>query len=218
MPGFGMLTDTFDDGVRDPVLWSGSYGDVEEAGGRARVPCTTAFSAYQSAAVYTLTGSQVACRVYPPAAGGAAGEALAELLVITAVGGTDGGFSLNRVTGLLKLISRTGYADANEVVLTYDPVAHAWLRLREASGLLLWETSPDGGTWTARRTAPAAAWTADTNLSVILAGHRDSGSGDFAEFDNFNLLRRARLTSASPAGAALAPLERSAPAMSGSPA
>jgi hypothetical protein len=218
VPGFGMLTDTFDDGVRDPVLWAGSYGDIVEAGGRARVPCTTAFSAYQSAAAYTLAGSQVACRVYPPAAGGAAVEALAELLVITSVGGVDGGFSLNAATGQLKLISRVGYADAAEVVLTYDPAAHAWLRLREASGALLWETSPDGGTWTVRRTAPSPAWTAEANLSVILAGHRDSGSNDFCEFDNFNLLRRARLTPSSPAGPGLAPLKRSAPAMSGSPA
>lgn len=197
------------------MLWAGSYGDVIEAGGRARVPCRTDFSAYQSASAYTLTGSQVACRVYPPAAGGAAVEALAELLVITSVGGTDGGFSLNAATGLLKLISRVGYADGAEVVLTYDPAAHAWLRLREAAGLLLWETSPDGGTWTTRRTAPSPAWTAEANLSVILAGHRDSGAADFCEFDNFNMLRRALLSPSARPSAALAPLARAVPSMSG---
>jgi len=215
VPGFATLTDTFDDGVVDPVKWVGSYGDIEEAGGRARVPCTTAFSAYQSAVVYTLAESQVACRVYAPAAGGAAVEALAELLVVTSVGGTDGGFSINAVTGQMRLISRVGYADAGEVVLAYDPGAHAWLRLREAAGSLLWDTSTDGATWTTRRTAASPAWTADANLSVILAGHRDSGIDDFSEFDNFNVMRRARLTPAAPAAPALAPLARAVPTMSG---
>lgn len=215
MPRFGLLVDDFDDSVRDPLLWLGSYGDVEEAGGRARVPCTTAFSAYQSATAYTLTGSQVAARVYPPAAGGAAVEALAELLVITSVGGTDGGFSLNAVTGQLRCLSRVGYADPAEVSLAYDADVHAWLRLREADGQLLWDTSGDGATWTTRRTATAPAWTADTDLGVILAAHRDSGIDDFAEFDNFNQLRSARLSPAAPAAATLTPLTRAVPTMSG---
>lgn len=189
MPGFGMLQDTFDDGVRDPVLWSGSYGNVVESGGRARVPCTTDYSAYASATSYSLAGAQVACRVYPPAAGGAAVEALAEVLVLTSTGGTDAGFSLNAKTGQLKLISRVGYADPGEVALAYDPAAHAWVRLREGEGFLYWDTSPDGRTWTTRRTAASPAWTANTNLGVVLAGHRDSGTGDYSEFDAFNIVR-----------------------------
>lgn len=215
MPAFAALTDDFDDGVHDTVLWSGSYGDVDEADGRARVPCTTGYAAYASATVYTLAGSSLACRVYPPAAGGAAVEALAELLVITSTGGTDGGFSLNAATGQLRCISRVGYADGSEVVITYDPDVHAWLRLREADGQLLWDTSADGATWTTRRTAAAPAWTADTDLGVILAAHRDSGIDDFAEFDNFNQLRSARMSPAAPAAATLTPLTRAVPTMSG---
>lgn len=189
MPGFGLLQDSFDDGVRDPVLWSGSYGNVVEAGGRARVPCTTDYSGYASATVYSLADAQVACRVYPPAAGGAAAEALAEMLVLTSAGGTDAGFSLNAATGQIKLISRVGYGDPAEVALTYDPAAHAWVRLREGDGSLYWDTSPDGRTWTTRRTAVSPAWVSDTHLGVVLAGHRDSGTGDFSEFDNFNIVR-----------------------------
>ena len=195
MPGFGMLQDDFADGVRDPVLWSASYGDVTEAGGRARVPCTTAYSAYESALAYRLAGAQVACRVYPPAAGGALVEALAEVLVLSGTGGTDAGFSLNAVTGLLKLISRVGYGDGGEVSLTYSPTDHAWVRLREGVGSLHWETSPDGVTWTVRRTAASPAWVSNTNLSIVLAGHRDSGTGDVSEFDNFNIVRSGGLRS-----------------------
>ncbi|MGV4984517.1 hypothetical protein ACVB8X_13935 [Streptomyces sp. NRAIS4] len=214
MPALGTLVDDFDDGVRDPAKWPGSYGNIVEAG-RARVPCTTDYSAYASASVYTLAGSQVACRVYAPAAGGAAVEALAEVLVLSSVGGTDAGFSLNAVTGVLHLISRTGYADPNEVALTYSPSAHAWVRLREAAGTLAWDTSADGATWTTRRTAASPAWTADTALSVVLAAHRDSGTGDYSEFDSFNLLRKARLAAAARTAPILSHLARTGPGMSG---
>lgn len=215
MPGFGLLADNFDDGVRDPVLWSQSYGDLIEAGGRARVPCTTGYAAYATAPAYTLAGAQVACRVYAPAAGGAAVEALAEVLVITATGGTDAGFSLNAVSGQLKLISRTGYADPNEVVLTYAPAVHAWVRLREGAGTLAWDTSADGVNWTTRRTAPSPAWTSASNLALVLAGHRDSGAGDYAEFDSLNITRPGRCGPASRSSGHLGPYPRTAASMRG---
>lgn len=180
------LVDTFDDGVVDPVLWSHRYGDPVEVGGRGRVPCTTGFAAFQSAPVYTLAGSHVHARVWPPSAAGATTEAIAELLVLTTVGGTDAGFTVNAVGPTLKMADRSGYFDGSAVTIPYDPVAHAWLRLRETDGALLWETSPDGITWTTRRTSASPAWASDTTLSVALASHRDTGATDHAEFDTLN--------------------------------
>ncbi|WP_426568094.1 hypothetical protein [Streptomyces canus] len=214
MPGFGVLVDDFDDGVRDPAKWSGSYGAVEEGGGRARVPCTTGFSGYASAPQYSLAGSAVACRVYPPAAGGAAGEALAELFVLTPTAGTDVGFSANVVSGQLSCLSRGGFFDPAPVTVAYSPAVHAWLRLREADGVLRWETSADGRTWTTRRTIPSPAWVDDGDLAVVLAAHRDSGTSDFAAFDDFNLTR-ARMAGAARTGSSVAPLVRAGSAMRG---
>lgn len=215
MPGFGMLSDRFDAGVLDPARWPASYGDPVVQGGRLRVPCTTGYAACASASVYRLADAQVACRAYPPAVGGAVAEALAEILVITAVGGTDAGFSLNAATGQLRLVTRVGYADPGEVVLSYSPTVHAWVRLRDGDGFLYWDTSPDGVTWTTRRTAAAPAWTADSDLGVILAGHRDSGPDGVAEFDSFNITRPGRLGAASRTGAVVAPLQRRGPTLSG---
>ncbi|MDQ0842403.1 hypothetical protein [Streptomyces sp. V1I6] len=215
MPSFGMLRDDFDDGSRDVALWSGSYGDVVEEAGLARVPCSTAFSAYQSASVYSLAGSQVSCRVVAPAAGGATVEALAEVLVITGTSGTDGGFSLNAVTGQLSLVSRAGYFDGAAVTLTYSPTDHAWLRLREAAGVLYWETSPDGMAWTTRRSSVSPAWVSDVNLSVIMAGHRNNGADDYAEFDSFNITRAGVLTPSPQDVSGLGPLARTGATLSG---
>jgi hypothetical protein len=62
------------------------------------------------------------------------------------------------------------YEDADPATfITYDPVAHAFLRLREASGTIYWETAPDNGsglpgTWTVRA---SKAWSTFTNFDDI---------------------------------------------------
>lgn len=188
MPGFGMLQDDFQDGVLDPVLWSQSYGDPVEAGGRARVPCTTGYAAIRSASNYTLARSQVAARVFPPAAAGAT-SAASSLLVLSDTGGTDAGFLLDTAQAAMGLYLRVGYADGGALFPTYDPVAHAWLRLRHDGTSLYWETSPDGQTWTVRRTAAAPAWTTQATLSLLFEAHRDAGTDNVAEIDSVNISR-----------------------------
>ncbi|HET9599846.1 MAG TPA: hypothetical protein VFP65_30000 [Anaeromyxobacteraceae bacterium] len=46
----------------------------------------------------------------------------------------------------------------------YDPSAHAFWRLREASGTVLWETSPDGIAWAPLAALPASALGFSTDL------------------------------------------------------
>ncbi|MGW6009710.1 hypothetical protein [Streptomyces sp. NPDC055210] len=185
---FSALADTFGDGVVDPAKWPDSYdpGGFSETGGRARVACTTAYNAYASSEAYRLRESHVHVRMWPPAAGGATAEAWAQLLVQTVTLGTDAIFEVSAVSGNLIMAVRTGYFDPGQTAITYDPVAHAWLRIRETGGQLYWDTSPDGATWTNRRTATSPAWVSDTTLQVQLIAHRDGGTNDYAEFGSFN--------------------------------
>ncbi|MFI8294440.1 hypothetical protein ACIGCZ_00685 [Streptomyces nigra] len=183
-----MLQDSFDDGVLDPVRWSQSYGDPLEQGGRVRVPCTGGYAAARSASSYSLAWSQISARVYPPAPGGAS-TAACTLLVLTDTGGTDAGFLVDRAQGAMGLYMRVGYADGGALFPAYDPVAHAWLRLREAAGTLSWEASPDGRTWAVLRTAASPAWVGHTDLSLLFEAHRDAGADDFAELDSLNISR-----------------------------
>ena len=214
MPGFGMLVDDFGDNVRDPVLWSQSYGDPVEAGGRARIPCTTGYAAYRSASVYSLAWAQVAARVYPPAASGASTAAMS-FLVLSGTGGTDAGFLIDAAQTAMGLYLRVGYADGGALFLTYDPVAHAFLRLREDGGTLHWETSADGVAWTVRRTAASPAWVSQSTLSLLIEAHRDAGADDFAEADQLNTARPGGLAHGARTGAGLSHLARTAPTLSG---
>ncbi|MFK0062621.1 hypothetical protein ACIQTN_25765 [Streptomyces werraensis] len=186
----GALTDDFNDGAVDPARWPDSYltGGFGEVGGRARVACTTDYNAFASDTAYRLRESSAHVRMWPPAAGGAAVEAWAQLLIQTTTLGTDVIFEVSAVSGSLVMASRVGYADPGLVSIPYDPVAHAWLRIRETGGQLFWDTSPDGVTWTNRRTATSPAWVGDTTLQVQLIAHRDGGTADFAEFDSFNVV------------------------------
>ncbi|GGU62738.1 hypothetical protein [Streptomyces lavendofoliae] len=192
MPGFDTLQDTFDDGTIDPARWPQSYGDPIEVDGRAKIPCTVGYAGLRSASAYTLTGSGAFMRIYPPAANGAA-SAAASIFVQTASGGTDAGFLIDTAGNAVGLYLREGYADPGAVFLTYDPVAHAWIRIWETAGTLHWDTSPDGTTWTTHRTAATPAWASATDLSIVIEGHRDAGTPNYVEADNFNIAPYATL-------------------------
>jgi hypothetical protein len=209
-----MLQDGFDDGVVDPVLWSQSYGDPVEAGGRARVPCTTGFAGFRSGSIYSLAWSQVALRAYPPDPGGATTAALS-LLVLSDVGGQDAGFIVDRAQNAMGLYSRVGYADGGALFPAYDATAHAWLRLREASGSLYWEASPDGLAWTVLRTAVSPAWVSQSNLSWLMESHRDAGASNFGEVDNLNISRPGGLSASARTAAGLSPYARTGATLSG---
>ncbi|MFJ6566225.1 hypothetical protein ACIQNU_02305 [Streptomyces sp. NPDC091292] len=182
----GKLTDDFADGVVDSARWPESYGGVTETGGRARVPCGLDYAAYASGKAYRLTGSQVLCRLYPATGPGGVAEAWSQVLITTLTAGTDAVIEYNGIAGTLAMSSRVGYFDPDYLAIPYDPVAHAWVRIRESGGSLLWETSPDGVTWTTRRTSVSPGWVSDGTLQVQLIAHRDGGTPDFAEYASFN--------------------------------
>ncbi|WP_281155175.1 hypothetical protein [Streptomyces sp. HYC2] len=189
MPAVATIVDNFDAGTINTSLWTGNYGTVSQVGGRARVACTTDYSGFQSASAYTLAGSSVYVRVYPPAAGGATVDAWAQVKCLSGTAGTEIGFLINAATNKIRCVSNVAYWDATAVELTYDAAAHAYVRLSEAGGTVTWATSPDGTAWTTRRTLATPAWvTSSTTIALLLEAHRDAGTVDVAEFDNCNTL------------------------------
>lgn len=189
MPSLSTLTDNFNDNAIGPD-WGNSYGGVTETAGQARVPCGTGFAGYQTAYSWTLAGATFFVKVVTVPTAGAATECYCGVLVNSGTDGTRIGYTINTVTGLLRCKNDTGYFDPDVVEIAYDPVAHAFLRLREDGSNVYWDTSPDGTTWTNRRTLASPAWIAaavDT-CALDMSAHRDAGTVDYAAYDLFNTL------------------------------
>ncbi|MFE2047985.1 hypothetical protein ACFXAS_05720 [Streptomyces sp. NPDC059459] len=200
MPSLSTLVDNFNDSVIGPN-WGNSYGGCVEAGGRARVPCGLGYAGYQTAYSWTLAGATVYVQLATVPSAVGATEAYCGLLVNSGTGGTRLGFIYNAVTGLLRCTNETGYFDANSVNLTYNATTHKWLRLREDGTNVYWDTSTDGTTWTNRRTLATPAWVTagiDT-VALDMSAHRDAGTPDWAEYDNFNTLADGAVWSAAAA-------------------
>lgn len=203
MPLLTTLIDNFNDSIIG-ANWGNSYGGVTESGGKAHVPCTTGYAGYQTAYSWTLAGASFYVAVTAVPAPSTATEAYASVFVNApdiSTSGTRVGFVINTVTGQLKMSAETAYFDAGAVSIAYSATTHKFLRLRETGGNVLWDTSPDGTTWTNRRTLATPAWvTSSTSACALdLSAHRDAGTVDEAQYDLFNTLNDGAVSTASAA-------------------
>ncbi|MFD5577317.1 hypothetical protein [Streptomyces pseudogriseolus] len=190
MPLLTTLVDNFNDNVIGPN-WGDSYGGAVETGGRARVPLVAgAYAGYQTGRAWTLAGASVYLKLVTRPAASTGTDVSANFLVTSPVEGTSIGFKYNAVTNRLRMQSNVDYFDAAAVELAYDAVNHLWLRLREDGTNVYWDTSPNGSTWTNRRTLATPAWVtaAIDTCALDLYAYRDAGVTDYAEYDNVNTL------------------------------
>ncbi len=204
MPSLSSLVDNFNAATLSPE-WGNSYGGTAVVAGQARVPCTTGYAGCQTGYAWTLANAAFFVQVpATPDPVGATAEAYAAVTVQGTVEGTRVGFIINKVSGMLRCVSETNYWDDDAVEIAYDPVAHLFLRLAEDGTNLTWSTSPDGTTWTTRRTLATPAWIpADAELCALdMSAHRDAGVDDYAAFDYFNTLDDGAVSVGSGSGSA----------------
>lgn len=105
------------------------------SGGYAYVDTTTAN-------LYDLTGSEI----YWQASASAQSDLYGGVFNSTGNGGYA--FDINRGSPSRLRVDRGGTGNVFDV--SYDPVAHRQLKIREASGTIYFETAPIGGVWTTR--------------------------------------------------------------------
>ncbi|MFE6482392.1 LamG-like jellyroll fold domain-containing protein [Streptomyces sp. NPDC057757] len=179
-----MLGDDFDDNQVNTTLWPSNYGGASEVGGRMRVPVNVGTTAgYQSARVWLLTGSKLTAKLatIPAANGSSSGSA--SMWINSTTSGTRLGWSYNPVSGNLSAASQVGFSDGGATVISYSPISHAWLRVRESGGTVYWESSGDGFGWTVRRSLATPAWVGAQTQLVEFAATRTGGSADYIEWD-----------------------------------
>lgn len=155
-PKMSTLADTFDTAV-NPAVWTSSGTTGWDASGKraAVTELSSNYSRLISAIAYDLTESALFAKVTPPAAYTNSTETV---LAAKYAGGPfdpDGVYILIvGESGPPALVFRLRQGAANDETynMSYDPVAHAYLRIRHSGSTLYWDTSPDGSTWTNQRT------------------------------------------------------------------
>ncbi|MGP3636205.1 hypothetical protein ACTU45_23080 [Streptomyces sp. 24-1644] len=189
-----MLGDDFDDQRTDPTLWTASGGATETDEGRLRLPLVPGVvSRYTSTRQWTLTGAQLTVKLARVPAASGSSAASFSLYLHSATTGTRFRWYYNALGGgELRALSEVGSTDGAPVVLPYSPIDHAWVRIRETAGLVVWETSPDGWGWTVRRSISTPAWVGTDQIQVELAASRTGGTSDPAEVDLLGGLVRPR--------------------------
>lgn len=212
MPSLSTLIDNFNDDEIGPN-WGDSYGGVTETGGQARVPLVAgAYAGYQTGRAWTLAGATVYLKIPTLPAVSTGTDVGVHFMVTSAVDGTAIGFKINVVTGMLRMQSNVDYYDPAAVEIAYSAVTHLWLRLREDGTNVYWDTSPDGSTWTNRRTLATPAWVTSSidTCALDLFCFRDAGVTDHAAYDNVNTLSDGAVWTASSALTAESSLTSSA--------
>lgn len=190
-PPTSAAQDTFSAGTLADPPWTDSYGGADVTAGQARIPCahtagTPDWAGIQTPPSYRL--DDLYARITPAPVNGATVTCYTALAVTDqAVEGTSLHARIDVVTGLLRLESNVDYFDETAVELTYDPDAHAWLRITRSGSNILWQTSPDAATWTTRRTLAAPSWCNYGGVDVLVESARDGGTNNFAYVDAVNV-------------------------------
>lgn len=184
------LKDAFEDGVIGPAWSPAAFGSsfVAEAGGEFVVSFTDptlarTYSGIRSQERFDLTDCQILVRVTQvpdPAT-----HAYAQLFADTAEGYlevlTDGGeLLMKRVQGAQHTVLGS---------LPYDPVEHLYWRLREQSGVIYWETSPDAQVWQIQASEPDVLPLSSVEIGLAAGAYQDEPVFPGAShFDDLNLL------------------------------
>lgn len=78
-----------------------------------------------------------------------------------------------------------GVADSTNIA--YSSTNHRWLRLRESGGTIFWDTSPDGVTWTNRRSKTAKLTLTNICIGFMGGCYASEATPGTAILDNVNL-------------------------------
>ena len=165
-------------------LWASFTGGASVTGGRARIPLTPGVtSTMVSARQWKLPGASVCARLTTVPTSNGSSVSRSNFFVESTTAGTRLGWQHNVSTGKLRAVNLVGDVDGAPTDLDFSAIDHRWMRIRETSGLVYWETSPDGWDWTVRRTLATPAWVTSQSLVVSLNATRTGGTGDYAEWD-----------------------------------
>lgn len=161
-------TDTLVDdfATQDSLKWAGWGGNVSYGSQQVAITPTSIYSGLVSASKYDLTSSSFTAKLVQRASRG--NNTIENVLQAS----MDSSNYMSFVISSVSLIARERAAGVNsDLGVTYNATNHAYLRLREASGTLYWEASPDGSAWTVIRSKTRAMSNPTSVLLKLQAGY-----------------------------------------------
>jgi hypothetical protein len=181
------LVDNFNDGVRGPQ-WQRAYQTggctLSEVGGYAVITPSSVVDecGYQSSTAFDLRGDSVDTYAFQVIRPGAT-QAYTFLSVVAF---NQDDVNITESSGTLEAQQRIGGVSTTVGSAPYNATTHAWWRIREANGNIIWETSPDGAAWS--MLAMAAEPFSPSAVSVIVGGGLAGGLANpgMARFNNVN--------------------------------
>lgn len=180
-----MMGDTFDSAAADPSMWPIVEGGAAWVNGRLRLPLVSGVTArVASVREWKLAGASLPVKLPPvmPAVNGSSAASI-NFWIYSETAGQRLRWSFVVTTGLLRAASEVSGADGGIVYVPYDPAQHVWVRFRETSGTLYFETSPDGWDWAVERSLPTPAWVTTDTVRVEFTASRTGGTADYVEWD-----------------------------------
>jgi hypothetical protein len=178
-PTVSTFVDNF--ATADTGKWTSFPAEAVVTGGQLQLTSGLGYPRIITLSRYSLIGSELVAELV-----GSAG-APSEDYILVRKDTTDAlGFVVAGASGARVLQLANYGPGASLPTVTYDPVAHRWLRLTESGGTVTWWTSPDRSTWTSQRTL--AAPFALTSLTVeIMAGYAGTAPTGPMIVDNINV-------------------------------
>jgi hypothetical protein len=183
--GVGALAEDFDDGTLDRRFWVDENGSATLQDGQLVLwlPADQgACSHFGSHHAYDLTGRALGLELVSLAA--PAADAAFRFWVH---GPAGKGLEITIDDEMVQYIAQDGESFSTLASQRYDATLHRFLRIREASGTVYWETSSDGTEWTERAKKPTAELFDIRYVSFEIAG-QNSGNGTAGEFRVDNLI------------------------------
>lgn len=185
------LTDNFDDNSSSGS-WSdssGGGGTIAEQNQRVELDISggSQFAQRESASSYDITASAMYARVIRVPNGASLWPHIT-FAALDAQGDGYGWYSDLGVSLRARRWYASGASETDAIALTHDDTDHAWLRIREASGTMYWETAPDSGgspgTWTVQASESTHADFAPSAMKARMRAA--SGLAGEVYFDGFN--------------------------------
>ena len=180
------LTDNF--ATKDTVKWNWTSGCSVVNGQYLKIiPGINANQAITSNGYFNLQNSsaEVCCIQTAEQGGGTPGNNVTQMLVLDLAGYGYSIWEYNNAT--LYLRKTTAAGGINDVTVAWNANMKFW-RIREASGTIYWETSPDCNTWTVQRSEATDTTIGLGAMQAQLLGYNSgSGAPGVILFSNFNV-------------------------------